>query len=298
MTQKIFVLYHAGCADGFGAACAAYHAYGENATYIPVQYGKPLPSEVAEALDSELREHKVDILDFSYDLPTMLMLQSKSRWLTVIDHHKTAIQTIQHLDEDLCTVVFDLSHSGTSLAWRHYHEGVPDLALHIEDRDLWKFELEGTKEIHAALMSYPFSFDAWVPLFMPDALKVDELVEEGTGILRYINQNVDKSCKHAKKVMLAYTFEGGTYLNKVMLVQSNVWQSEIGNKLVLDNPDVDFAMIYFDTLQPDMRVFSLRSRPDFDASVVAKRFGGGGHAQACGFSLPVSDVGTELNFIY
>ena len=37
------VLYHAGCDDGFGAAYAIWLKYGNQADYIPVQYGQPFP---------------------------------------------------------------------------------------------------------------------------------------------------------------------------------------------------------------------------------------------------------------
>lgn len=47
---NIFVLYHAHCNDGLGAAFAAYKKFGESAEYIPVSYGKGLPEM---DLDSE-----------------------------------------------------------------------------------------------------------------------------------------------------------------------------------------------------------------------------------------------------
>ncbi len=45
-----------------------------------------------------------------------------------------------------------------------------------------------------------------------------------------------------------------------------------------------FAACYWDT--PKGRVFSLRSVGDFDVSAVAASYGGGGHKNASGFTLP------------
>lgn len=41
--MKTYVLYHAHCADGFGAAYAAWLKLGNDAQYVPVKYGDPPP---------------------------------------------------------------------------------------------------------------------------------------------------------------------------------------------------------------------------------------------------------------
>ena len=41
--MKTLVLYHANCPDGFGAALAAWKHFGNEAEYVPVQYGKEPP---------------------------------------------------------------------------------------------------------------------------------------------------------------------------------------------------------------------------------------------------------------
>jgi len=50
-----------------------------------------------------------------------------------------------------------------------------------------------------------------------------------------------------------------------------------------------FVVMYFDTA--DKRVFSLRSRGEVDVANIAKRYGGGGHAGAAGFTMPKPPVG-------
>ena len=41
--MRDYVLYHAHCPDGFGAAWAAWKRLGETATYVPVRHGVPPP---------------------------------------------------------------------------------------------------------------------------------------------------------------------------------------------------------------------------------------------------------------
>ena len=60
--------------------------------------------------------------------------------------------------------------------------------------------------------------------------------------------------------------------------------SDVGHELLARHENSPFVAMYFDTKEGG-RVYSLRSHPEFDCSVVAKRFGGGGHAQAAGFNV-------------
>jgi uncharacterized protein len=49
------VLYHANCADGFTAAWIAHGVFGDDAEYVPVQYGQAPP---------DVRGRDVFILDW------------------------------------------------------------------------------------------------------------------------------------------------------------------------------------------------------------------------------------------
>lgn len=41
--KQIVVMYHRACNDGIASAWAAYHYFGEDAQYIPWQYGDKIP---------------------------------------------------------------------------------------------------------------------------------------------------------------------------------------------------------------------------------------------------------------
>ena len=78
------IIYHALCADGAGAAFAAWCKFGEKAEYRAAKYGDPAPT------DEDVRDREVYVLDFSYpmdDLRRMAVVASK---VVEIDHHKTA----------------------------------------------------------------------------------------------------------------------------------------------------------------------------------------------------------------
>ncbi|MGH7257198.1 MAG: phosphoesterase, partial [Nitrospiraceae bacterium] len=56
------VLYHAECADGFGAAWAIWKRFPE-VRFLPVKHGEPRPKD--------LRGERVVIVDFSYARPVL-----------------------------------------------------------------------------------------------------------------------------------------------------------------------------------------------------------------------------------
>ena len=259
------VLYHAECADGFGAAWALWQRYG-SARFVPVKHGMPPPPDLAN-------QHIV-MVDFSYPRPTLEAVADQSASLLVLDHHITAEKALAGLPY----AQFDQTRSGAVMAWEWAHEEpVPWLLKYIQDKDLWQWKLPASREISAALASYPFDFKIW------NGLRQGQLETEGRAILRYENETVDKLI--AERVMV--DFEG----ERVPAVQSAVLTSQIGERLTANHP---FCLIWHD--RDGRRYFSLRSRADgADVGAIAVKHGGGGHTHAAGFSIPLeSDARSPL----
>lgn len=276
------VLYHAQCADGFGAAYAAWKALGDNAVYVPVQHGKPYPPEIEGGVE------RLVILDFSYPLETLLRLKDCCEQLIIRDHHQTARPALAALIARQCPgvdVLFDNDKSGAVLAWEYFHPGtpVPDLLLYVQDRDLWRWELPYSREVSAALRSYPFDFRTWELLEPQARITQNErvnvytcLVPQGEAILRSQNQQI-RSLAAAADIQPVGGYE-------VPVVNTPLYQSELGDALAERFPDAPFSASFFLNAE-GQRVYSLRSRGDFDVSAVAKQFGGGGHKNAAGFTI-------------
>ena len=255
------ILYHAECADGFGAAWAIWRRYPE-AEYRPVKHGEAPPANLAG--------HHIVMVDFSYNRTTLEAMAKDAASLVVLDHHITAEQALA----DLPYAYFDLNKSGAVLGWEWAHdEPAPWLLRYIQDKDLWQWALPNSREISAALASYPFDFELWT------RFEQRELEREGRAILRYENELVTKLASHATLV----EFEGAT----VPSVQSSVLTSQIGERLSAEHP---FCVIWHD--RNNRRYFSMRSREDgTDVGAIAASFGGGGHTHAAGFSVPLQPDG-------
>jgi oligoribonuclease NrnB/cAMP/cGMP phosphodiesterase (DHH superfamily) len=260
-------IYHGSCDDGFGAAFAVWKKHGTRVRYRAGVYGVAPP---------DVTGLNVAIVDFSYKRPIMVELIKKAKGVLVLDHHKTAQADLADLDSELPNVIveFDMERSGAVMAWQYFHPGteVPKFFEYLQDRDLWTKRLPGIDEFTAALRSYPRDFEKWD--FLISGF-VSDLIEEGVSIQRYFRTLVEQAKKHA------FTREIAGYT--VPVVNASMFMSsEVAGELSEGHP---FAAVYADT--KDGVIWSLRSRENgIDVSEVAKKFGGGGHKHAAGFTLP------------
>ena len=265
------VLYHDDCADGFGAAWAIWKRF-PHAQFLPVKHGYPPPDE--------MEDRHVVIADFSYGRDIIEGIAKKTASLCILDHHVTAQAALAGLPY----AHFDLDRSGAVLAWEWAHdEPLPWLLQYIQDKDLWQWQLPNSREINAALASYPYEFSVW------DGLCQEVLEVEGRGILRYENMLVKKITGEAVMITL--------HGERVPAVFSPILTSQIGEVLSRDHP---FCVIWHQ--RDGRRYFSLRSRANGGSvAKIAAYYGGGGHTHAAGFSVsldpaesPILDPGHDL----
>jgi oligoribonuclease NrnB/cAMP/cGMP phosphodiesterase (DHH superfamily) len=252
------VWYHANCADGFGAAWSAWKVLGDEANYEPVRHGDPKPE-----VNSSMR---LAIVDFAYPRDELLDIAEKVDTLIVLDHHRSAAKDLDGLE----FARFDLNKSGARMAWEYWHpnDELPELLAFVEDRDLWRWELRESREVNLAITQTIFAFDKW------ENFDVETLKAEGSVLLGYQQSIIARSLsKHYMTELAGY---------QIPAVNSFVFQSDIGDELCKMYPDAPFAAVWCQKTA-DLQAWSLRSIGEFDVSVVAEKFGGGGHRNAAGF---------------
>jgi hypothetical protein len=260
-------IFHSPCFDGFAAAWAV-HAAHANTEFVGGVFGFDPP---------DVTGRDVVIVDFSYPRPVLEKMIASCRTLLVLDHHKTAEADLCFLPDahgewggDGAAAVFRMENSGAILAWSWFHSGPPPpLLLHIEDRDLWRFALPGTREIFAALSSYPQDFATWDELMRRP---VESLRREGVSLERKQLADVAMLVPITRRRMVIGGYDVPVANLPITLI------SDAGNAMAVGEP---FAACYFDTEKG--RVFSLRSVGDVDVSKIAESYGGGGHPRAAGF---------------
>lgn len=280
---KILCIYHGACDDGFAAAWCVRHAYGdEQIEFYPGVYQQKPP---------DVTGRRVLFVDFSYKRPVLEAMVGDAQSILIIDHHATARDDLFDLQIDAhlrpCDGIkpylpdkgmhayFDMTRSGAGLAWDYFHPGAqrPRLIDYVEDRDLWKKALPGGDEFTIALRSYPQDFGIWDELIRRGP---DSLIEEGHSIQRYYRLRVEELKRSAYLTTIAghpCAVANAPYFAA----------SEVAGELAGLN-GASFGACYFE-VEKSRWQYSLRSRSDFDVSEIARKYGGGGHKNASGFTV-------------
>jgi nanoRNase/pAp phosphatase (c-di-AMP/oligoRNAs hydrolase) len=235
-------------------------------------FGQPPP---------DVKGRDVVLVDFSYPRDQMFTLAKDAKSLLVLDHHKTAQETLQlWVAPQNTTVIFDMNKSGAGLAWDYYFPKAerPFLVNYVEDRDLWNWKLPHSRELNAYISILPFVFEAWTAAHIGGMIPegITESIKMGRAALAKTAQYVAEVKKNAYLTV----FEGHT----VPIVNApQVDISELVHSLCEDGGYHPFAM-GFGQRSDGMFAYSLRSIGDFDVSELAKRYGGGGHKNSAGFT--------------
>lgn len=313
----VTVFYHADCLDGFAAAYAAWRHFGDAAGYRAMHHG--------EAWDpADVGGHAVYILDFSFPPPQLLAMAKIADSVTQIDHHASALgacaewleiakhRTLNFRHPELpLELRFDLDKSGARLAWEQFaaNEPLPLALAHVEDQDLWRFRLPGTREFCRTLRLQAFDFATWQKIVAetPDvsAASYRERLDEGRAIEIFFQCEVERladsrllcrarlrgepvdalqAVRHDRETISdgeqSWLAVGGLAVNANAL-----FASELGNRLA--ELSGSFGLVWQLAGDGEAKV-SLRSQGDFDVGAIATRYGGGGHRNAAGFRLPLA----------
>lgn len=306
--MKPLVIYHANCADGFGAAYAAWLKLGDEAEYLPMNYGETynfdLSGIVIDHVGHEINGREVFILDFSFPREVMDDIFTHAKRVVWLDHHKTAFEMwcggyrkgdsfqaipLGGADPLKHYIILDDNFSGAYLAWEYFHPGadIPTLIQHIDDRDRWQFKMRCSKEVHTALSSYkPWSFAQWDELMKP--MHYATIITEGSAVLRAHNQHVQDALKQARECHIDYGQCTITEQHIGLAANAPAFlASDLGHELA--NKSSTFGLVW--SMVADGQVnCSLRSNGDYDVSAIAKAFGGGGHRNAAGFSTNIETL--------
>lgn len=306
------VLYHDNCADGFGAAFAAWLKLGNQAEYRGLRYSTQMPTL------EDYAGRDVYLLDFSLpraDTETLLKEAARVVWL---DHHESAFEMWCGKKQEYFAdragrhhITLDNNKSGAYLAWEYFHPGydIPMLIRHIDDYDRWQFAIEGTRAFIKALWSHrPWRFEHWQHLrhLGPASNGLDTkqrqqaenyraMFAEGEAILRTETQNIKQVIASATRPCRipaapnapdAICDANGVWAYHGHAVNAPYYMaSEIGNAIAVDKGT--FALIWSVGDSGECQC-SLRSIGDTNVNHIAQTLGGGGHKNASGFRVPLS----------
>ena len=307
MKKKALIIYHGPhCDDGFTSAWIAAKYMEEGGGHFepdlyPMGYGEEASTELLDFLrGQEPIYDEVYILDFSLQLDVLEVLCKTVRGapITILDHHLSAFNMYlpnyeRTPDEYRNFMLFDgqvnillnNAKSGAGITWEYFYpySDVPNIVVYVQDRDLWKFELPYTRQIHKYLADQPKTLADWDAVHTKLELinGKQEVVEEGQHLLDIYNAEVADIAADAEECSIKG--ERG-----LMVECEGQYASDVGN--ILAQRSGTYGMTYYETSDEDMLKCSLRSKGDYDVEAIAKKFGGGGHKNAAGFVLSLEEV--------
>lgn len=298
------VAYHEGCYDGFGSAFIVWlwfkqnfgleHA--NNITYVPcnfVKEGEKIPEKILE----KIKDKHVVMCDFSYKSENMFEFINASKSFMILDHHKSAKEELAKIPS--CLKIFDMKRSGVGLTWDYFfkneneenedeneenedenkdkNQKLPLFLSYIQDRDLWRNKLKDCDAFVSFFYEQKFDFELWEKFLDDDSVK--NIIEKGKNWEEYKNILVERATGKASYVIQKIN-------NKfviVLYVNSMEFKSDIGSRVFSRFSFADFSSIWHYDLYRNNTYMSLRSTDErMDVSLVAKKFGGGGHRNAAG----------------
>lgn len=271
------VIHHGNCVDGVGSAFLLARHLGQPSV-IPAQYDDDLPGEVDGS--------DVYVADFCYGHEQMIQLGERASRVLLMDHHATARDSIPDVyellpagpitDRPRLAAVFDMELSGMGIVAACFEDD-HWLTKYVQDRDLWKWEIEGGGEVFATITSHPLTIDTFK---MVSAAGPDRTISEGRAIVRYRNQLIDYL------VSLARPMEVAGHADIWAVASPYMVGSEVAGRLCAERDPERFGAYYID--HPDgVRQWGVRSIDGRSARAAAESMGGGGHGNAAGFrALP------------
>ncbi|XP_020581744.1 uncharacterized protein LOC110025538 isoform X2 [Phalaenopsis equestris] len=322
--KKAAVLYHYPCPDGAFAALAA-HLYFSAASLPVVFFPNPVydPVRVENLPLDELSD--IYLLDFIGASGFVAEVSSKVDSVTILDHHKTALETISRNDSVLRNVskLIDMERSGATIAFDYFNEKllrrgisfgnhgggcdviflpenksetVQRLFKFIEDGDLWRWELPHSKAFSSGLADMKIEYNAIVNLSLFDQLMdldPELVISHGRETLARKQKLIDLALDQSYKIALGCGIFG--HCLAVDADSISELRSELGHQLANKSRNLNLrsigAVVYkVPELKNDQLLkISLRSIEMEDTTAISKVYGGGGHCNASSFILSADE---------
>ena len=256
---RIIGFYHENCTDGYGAAYVLHTKFGKAVKLVPYMYG--------DTITGVQEGDNLIFADCSVPPEMAEELLELGANITIVDHHETAKNAYEGSDlakkyEGRIDLTFDMTKSGTTLAWaKYYGDAVPpEVLLYIEDRDLWNKKLPNCDEVYYGLNAFDWYKDGQLD-FSPLALLTNELVSVGRAVLKQNVQFIDAAWKRMGVLRVT---------DELVCPAVNFGEKSLASDtaaMLIERSRCPVAVVF--TIHPDSVNFSIRSDGSVDVSQIA-----------------------------
>lgn len=323
--MKQLIIYHKNCQDGLFSAYQFWlknpNAYFAGLSHHPTfklsseQILRHILNKNHLFLDSNhyLKDVELYIADFSLPYEVIKDFSAIFKSILIIDHHITSfkdysskgpIETIKNNWKkiklfDNCEYIYSETESGAKMVYKYLNDvdnddDVPMYIRLVSDRDMWKFKFKDTNLFYYGIDLFkPKSFKELNDLIR---YKFKDIIMHG----KLVGDNLNNHIKELANSQLVYISGLNTstneYSNGALINAELKNASEIGNYVVSSKEleyEIDFCVIF--TIKKDNILCSIRSRKEFDCSIIAEKYNGGGHKNSSGFTLSLNELFDLLN---
>jgi oligoribonuclease NrnB/cAMP/cGMP phosphodiesterase (DHH superfamily) len=292
---RTWILYHVKDLDGHCAGSIAKYYYknviGTMPNMVPFDYGYELPSEISD----RDRLVFVDIAPIPYKKTYELINTRKDNGeVIIIDHHKSYIDFLGNNQPKGIQVV---GKSGCELAWEYFINGesskymMPDFVKLLGRYDVWDNSSKKKWEEEILPFQYGMRAENTDP---KDDCYLDKLIKDYLSVSWSDRLDEQRDIKKAGKYILKYqekqnsknldlfSFDAEFDGYKAICFNNPVANSGVF-KSKWDPQKYDIMLNYvFDGEKYTISIYT--DKEGIECQEIAKKFGGGGHIQAAGFT--------------
>lgn len=225
--------------------------------------------------ESIRKKERIFVVDFSFAPFEMDKIYSTA-FLTWIDHHKSALNAACLGKYKDCAGKREIGKAGCELTWEYLFpdEPTPEGVRLLGRYDVWDHEDEDVLPFQYAMrvINVDPARGDWDKFFDADT-RFDDMIAVGAHILQY---EFKRNVAYAQQMAFKVEFEG----HKAWAINKALSNSKIFETFESQERPLWILFSY----KAGVWKYSLRTNdPVLDVSLIAKKYGGGGHAGAAGF---------------
>jgi len=291
------IITHKNCVDGCCCKAIFRSKFGNNATYLELDHAN---LEITKDKDAQ---NYIDLIfsfyisvfyfaDFCLKSEFISKLLDQHNKVVILDHHETSIQYVEPFEKRMANgeklkleIHFAKTNefSGSMLTWNYLYPNIePTKTIkYVSDGDIWKFEFGNTTKYFYTGLMESFGEPSKIPNNIWDNLIFDnsvceEFVKIGEPIHSIYMQEVMSYVQLSKAIRI-------NNIDGYLVKAPKKYTSDLGNQLAKLTDGKGFGLVYNINEETNVVNCSLRSIAPIKVNDIAKKFDGGGHAQASAF---------------
>lgn len=256
--------------DGYAAGAVVKRKYPE-CKFYEIDYSIPFSFDEIE------KDETVIIVDFSLKPEPFKQLLEITNNIIWCDHHQTAIEALKDFDIDGLRT--DTCPSGAVITWKFFfpEEPIPKVLKYVSDWDTHTLEFDKTKLFYYGIQAFEASPNHVIWSDLLDNNKrntLDLVIHAGSYIKTAIENNY-------KKFVDNYAYE--TQFEGYNCIACNT--GLVGSDLFLSvKKEYDLYLVYVHNGEKFRVSVYQAANNNIMCNEIAKKYGGGGHPGAAGFT--------------